>query len=228
MLAPTAINRASELAQCHLGYALKQLHHLLRAAMEHRLRKRRIGLTFPHAAALFLLSESPGLSGAQLARWAMVTPQTMNQILTRLEAEGCIVREADPEHGRILRARVTARGKKAFELGCEVADQLMEEMQAGLRTSQRSELLHLLARCQINMLDLARAEKMPLQESLPTRKPVRKPARKSPRRADAPGRTALPKAATSKRSLQTRPASSYSTPLAKIVSGRTAKTSRMR
>lgn len=150
--------------EANLGYAIKQAHHLMRAAIENRTRAAGLGMTFPHLAALFLLSETPGLSGAQLARWAMVTPQTMNQILTRLETDGLIVRAADPEHGRILRARVTERGSQEFERGCQLADALIEEAQAGLSAAERGELLRLLGKCQDNLLQIARAEKAPLED----------------------------------------------------------------
>lgn len=148
----------------HLGYALKQAHQLMRAAIENRARAIGLGLTFPHMAALFLLSETPGLSGAQLARWAMVSPQTMNQILTRLEAEGLIVREPDPEHGRILRARVTDAGMARFLRGCELADSLIDEAQADFSADERAELLRLLGKCQNNLLRIARAEKAPIAD----------------------------------------------------------------
>ena len=146
----------------HLGYLLKQAHQLMRAAIENRARAKGLGLTFPHMAALFLLSETPGLSGAQLARWAMVTPQTMNQILTRLEADGLIVREADPEHRRILRARVTELGMERFERGVTLADTLIDEAQADFSADERRELLRLLGKCQDNLLRIARAEKAPI------------------------------------------------------------------
>ncbi len=148
----------------HLGYLLKQAHQLMRAAIENRARAADLGLTFPHMAALFLLSETPGLSGAQLARWAMVSPQTMNKILTRLETDGLIVREPDPEHGRILRARVTAVGMERFARGVAMADALIGEAQADFSDAERAELLRLLAKCQDNLLCIARAEKVPIAE----------------------------------------------------------------
>lgn len=147
-----------------LGYALKQVHHLMRAAIENRIRAAGLSMTFPHMAALYLLSETPGLSGAQLARWAMVTPQTMNQILTRLEADGLILRRPDPEHRRILRAEVTAAGREQFQRGCTIAETLLDEAQAGMNPGERAELLRLLGRCQDNLLGIARAEKAPLAE----------------------------------------------------------------
>ncbi len=148
----------------NLGFAIKQTHQLLRAAIENRARAAGLGMTFAHMAALFLLSESPGASGAQLARWAMVTPQTMNQILTRMEVDGLIVREPDPEHGRILRAQVTEHGLQEFERGCELADALIDEAQAGLSSSERTDLLRLLGKCQDNLLQIARSEKAPLHD----------------------------------------------------------------
>jgi len=166
----------------NLGYALKQAHHLMRAAIENRTRAAGLGITLPHIATLFLLSQTPGLSGAQLARWTMVTPQTMNQILTRLETDGLIVREADPEHGRILRARVTAHGLRQFERGCELADSLIDEAQSGLSKTERGELLRLLGKCQDNLLRIARAEKAPLEDiaAMPVRRTkTSKPTRRS-------------------------------------------------
>jgi DNA-binding MarR family transcriptional regulator len=150
--------------EAHLGYLLKQAHQLMRAAIENRARAAGLTMTFPHMAALFLLSETPGLSGAQLARWAMVSPQTMNQILTRLEADGLIVRERDPEHGRILRARVTDLGMERFQRGVAMADALIEESQSDFSSDERDELLRLLTKCQDNLLRIARTEKVPMAE----------------------------------------------------------------
>jgi DNA-binding MarR family transcriptional regulator len=153
-----------ERPDAHLGYLLKQAHQLMRAAIENRARAAGLTMTFPHMAALFLLSETPGLSGAQLARWAMVSPQTMNQILTRLEADGLIVRERDPEHGRILRARVTELGMERFQRGVAMADGLIEEAQSDFSADERAELLRLLTKCQDNLLRIARAEKVPMAD----------------------------------------------------------------
>ena len=142
---------ALQQARDDLGYAIKQLHHLLHAAFGQRMRAQGLDLTFPHAVALHLLSEAPGLSGAQLARWAMVTPQTMNQILTRLERDGLIQRRSDPAHGRILKTFVTAKGRREFDRGCETGDALLAEAQRGLSAAERRQLLALLQRCIANL-----------------------------------------------------------------------------
>src|SRR4249919_2396743 len=142
-----------------LNLALKQLDHLCRIVMSSRLRADGIEISYPAAAALCFLEETPGLSGAQLARWAMVTPQTMNQILTGLERDGLLVREADPEHGRILRAFLTPLGL-AENRRCEGAsEQLIEDMQSGMSRADRSEFLRLIRRCRDNMQEFAKLEK---------------------------------------------------------------------
>lgn len=65
------------------------------------------GLSVQEYTALSVLSARPGLSNAQLARRALVTPQAMIEILAKLESRGLVRREVDPSHGRILRAELT-------------------------------------------------------------------------------------------------------------------------
>jgi len=94
------------------GGALKLAQHALRTRLDEALRP--IGLTTPQCAVLSALEQEPGLSNAALARAAFVTPQTMQNILTIMERNGLLTREADPDHGRILRSIITARGRKAL------------------------------------------------------------------------------------------------------------------
>ncbi len=71
---------------------------------------RELGLTTPQYATLSALEESPGLSGAALARHSFVTPPTMNGIVTNLETTGLVVRRSHPKHGRVLQAYLTEEG----------------------------------------------------------------------------------------------------------------------
>ena len=94
------------------GGALKLAQHALRTRLDEALRP--IGLTTPQCAVLSALEREPGLSNAALARAAFVTPQTMQSILANMERNGLVTREAAPDHGRILRSFITARGRKAL------------------------------------------------------------------------------------------------------------------
>lgn len=89
---------------------------------------RELGLTTPQYAALSVLARRGGLSSAQLARRAFVTPQAMNQIVAQLEAEALITRAPDPANGRILRASLTGEGERRLA-ACEAeVDRIEDQM----------------------------------------------------------------------------------------------------
>src|SRR6185437_12404757 len=52
----------------------------------------------------------PGLSGADLARVALLTPQTVGVIIRNLERDGAIRKTPHPVHGRVLQWTLTRRG----------------------------------------------------------------------------------------------------------------------
>ena len=68
------------------------------------------GVSTPEYVTLSLLRERDGLSCAQLARWALVTPQAMNLVISGLERRRLVRRRPDPKHRRVLRASVTPKG----------------------------------------------------------------------------------------------------------------------
>jgi DNA-binding MarR family transcriptional regulator len=84
------------------------------------------GLSIAELTALSALARRPGLSNAQLARRAMVTPQSMIEILSALEARGLVRRELDPDHARILRAELTPAGAKLLA-DAEVAIRVLDD-----------------------------------------------------------------------------------------------------
>jgi DNA-binding MarR family transcriptional regulator len=132
-----------------VGYLLKSAQQSLRAAMDAALRD--LGSTTPQYAVLAFLEEAPGLSGAQLARRAFVTPQTMNRILANLEAAGLIARSAHPDVGRVLEATLTERGR-ALLVGCHRRVHEVEaRMVAGFTEPDCQLLADLLQRCSRNL-----------------------------------------------------------------------------
>lgn len=128
-----------------VGYELKRVQHDLRLGMDGTLKE--LDVTTPQYAALSVLAEEPGLSNAALARRSFVTPQTMNQILVRLEAAGLVERRAHPEHGRVLQAYLTEEGERLRRECAGRVDAVEERMVSGLSEDERSNLLGLLRRC---------------------------------------------------------------------------------
>src|SRR5215470_2842464 len=88
-----------------VGYLLQEAQHALRIALDRALQER--GLTTPQYAVLSALDEEPGLSKADLARRAFVTPQTLNSIVVLLEHAGLVQRRPHAVHGRVLSTVLT-------------------------------------------------------------------------------------------------------------------------
>ncbi len=127
------------------GWLLKRAQDALNAAMTAALREH--GATLSEYAVLTALAEEPGLSNADLARRAFVTPQTMNQVLRELEHRGWVSRHPHPGHGRILQAELTADGRRVLG-GCHQAVSGVEErMLAGLDPAGREQLVAGLKSC---------------------------------------------------------------------------------
>ncbi len=72
------------------------------------------GLTATQYTALSVLRMGKGLSNAQLARRSYVTPQSMIEMLGTLENKGLVQRTPAPDHGRILRTELTAKGRRVL------------------------------------------------------------------------------------------------------------------
>lgn len=70
------------------------------------------GLTIRHYTALSIFRTSGTLSNAKLAERTMVSPQAANDLIKMMEKSGWIVREPDPNHGRIIQIQLTKEGKQ--------------------------------------------------------------------------------------------------------------------
>ena len=92
----------------HLAYLLRQAQAATRLTLERALDD--LGVTPPQFAVLTMLRAYPGLSGADLARVALLTPQTVGVIIRNLERDGAIRKNPHPIHGRVLQWTLTRRG----------------------------------------------------------------------------------------------------------------------
>lgn len=122
--------------QGYLAYLLRQAQAATRLSMERALTS--LGVTTPQFVVLTMLRAYPGLSGAELARVALLTPQTVGVIIRNLERDGAIVRTPHPVHGRILQWRLTRRGARLLDSCRRHALALERRLSAGLSAkSQR-------------------------------------------------------------------------------------------
>ena len=128
-------------AEERTGHAIKRAEQALIAAKDAALRP--FDLTVPQYAALLLLAGQPGLSGAELARRALVTPQTMSTVLANLERKGLVDRAVHPVHSRIVEVRLTDRGADLLRRADQAALRVEAALDAALGSGV-DQLRHLL------------------------------------------------------------------------------------
>src|SRR6478735_2153798 len=93
----------------YLGYLLRQASNAVRLAMERAFED--LDVTPPQFLVMTMINAYPGASGADVARLAMLTPQTISLIVANLEKSGRLTRVVSPSHGRIQRMELTESGK---------------------------------------------------------------------------------------------------------------------
>jgi DNA-binding MarR family transcriptional regulator len=118
----------------HSGYLLRQAWGELRGALEATLRPH--GLTPPQYGALSVLARDGEMSGADLARACITTPQAMNGVLATMRREGLVERHPHPTHGRILQVTLTEEGRRRVEAANPSVRRLEAMMEEGLDREQ--------------------------------------------------------------------------------------------
>ena len=99
------------------------------------------GVTTAQIGLLRQLANEPGLSGAELARRLLITPQGVQLALSVLERNGLVERKQDPQHGRIRQAYLTDRGRAVTN--AVVADAVEAHAQVfGVLTAEEQQTLH--------------------------------------------------------------------------------------
>ncbi|MFE0017097.1 MarR family winged helix-turn-helix transcriptional regulator [Mesorhizobium sp. NPDC059054] len=96
----------------YFGYLLRQAAGAYRYRMEATLAD--LGITQPQFAVMAMLSAYPGLSNADLARAALLTPQTLSVIVTNLEKAGTIVKRRHATNERIRQLELSEKGKALY------------------------------------------------------------------------------------------------------------------
>ena len=120
----------------YLGYLLRQAQAATRLTMERSLAD--LGVTPPQFAVLTMLKAYPGLSGADLARVALLTPQTVGVIIRNLERSGAIRMTPHPVHGRVLQWTLTRRGGALLDKCRRHVQALERRLMAGLSTKTQA------------------------------------------------------------------------------------------
>ena len=133
----------------HLAYLLRQAQAAARLTLERALAD--LGVTPPQFAVLTMLRAYPGLSGADLARVALLTPQTVGVIIRNLERSGAIRKTPHPVHGRLLQWTLTRRGGTLLDKCARHVRALERRLAAGLGTKAQATVRRWLSKIAAEM-----------------------------------------------------------------------------
>jgi DNA-binding MarR family transcriptional regulator len=104
------------------------------------------GVSTAQIGVLRQLANEPGLSGAELARRLLITPQGVQLALKALEQRGLVERKPDPAHARILKAYLTDGGRDVAIAVVSDAIAAHEAVFGVLTAEEQATLRDLLAR----------------------------------------------------------------------------------
>ncbi|MBW0016212.1 MAG: MarR family transcriptional regulator [Mycobacterium sp.] len=104
------------------------------------------GVSTAQIGVLRQLANEPGLSGAELARRLLISPQGVQLALTSLQRRGLVERKQDPQHGRILQAYLTDEGRKVAGTVVNDAIEAHQQVFGVLSTEEQETLRELLGR----------------------------------------------------------------------------------
>jgi DNA-binding MarR family transcriptional regulator len=128
----------------YLGYLLRQAAGAYRLRLERALAG--LEVTPPQFSVLTMLAAYPGHSNADLARLALLTPQTVSVIVSNLEHMGAVVRRPHAIHGRIQHLRLSESGS-ALLAECRARAHAVErDLAAGLTSSDEQAIRRWLVR----------------------------------------------------------------------------------
>src|SRR5436190_23210947 len=106
-----------------------------------------VGLSLPKLAALRRLADAGGsLPLGQLAERLSCVKSNVTQLVDRLEADGLVMRAADPNDRRSRLAVLTDSGRSAYAKGSQIRQQSEREIFGALTRDESSSLHALLAK----------------------------------------------------------------------------------
>ncbi len=114
----------------YLAYLLRQASAASRLRLERSLAE--VGVTVPQFLVLTMLRAYPGASGADLARVALLTPQTVSVITRNLERLGAIEKQPHAWHKRVLQFTLTETGSNLLTKCRTRAMRVEEQLTANL------------------------------------------------------------------------------------------------
>ncbi|SIT35717.1 MarR family transcriptional regulator [Paraburkholderia ribeironis] len=113
-------------APMSLSYLIGQLDRVVSRRLSEALARH--GLTLPQYTALSVLRARGRSSNAQIAERSFITPQSANEVVKTMEANGWVMRESDPMNRRVVLLSLTEAGKTLLDECDDAADHVERAM----------------------------------------------------------------------------------------------------
>jgi len=135
---------------------MAMLHHISRHHFNHIHAELRKYDVYPGQPPLmFSLDRRNGQSQKELAEQLDIKAATLTVMINRMEKNGLVRREADPEDQRVSRIYMTDKGFETLQVVRETLDRLEQQAIAGLTEEEISLLRSLLHRIKHNVRSMA-------------------------------------------------------------------------
>lgn len=121
----------------HLSYVMAKVSHQLELAIDRALSGQ--GITLTQFSALAHIARSPGLSGADLARALLTTPQATATLVRRL-IDANLVQRPDVAPGLAGALRLSTRGRRKLTRAERIATDAEEQALSALSTAEQRRL----------------------------------------------------------------------------------------
>jgi DNA-binding MarR family transcriptional regulator len=109
---------------------------------------RRYRMPIPHWRIMACLFDHDGMSLSELSELTLIRPPTMTRLVQRLESKGLLAKSADGRDRRMLRVKLTARGRDKVRDLIALANERQKRILQGLDADAlKKTLRYLIAFC---------------------------------------------------------------------------------
>lgn len=130
------------------------LHQIVHMSKYQEIKKTEaLGIKPGQAVILFMLGCKGGLSQKQLAQEIGITPPSMTVALRKMEESGFIMREPDDEDQRVIRIRLSEKGKQYVDEIKSILEEMEELLYEGISPEERMLFRRLLIEMRDNLLN---------------------------------------------------------------------------
>ncbi|MDI3481913.1 MAG: MarR family transcriptional regulator, organic hydroperoxide resistance regulator [Tepidanaerobacteraceae bacterium] len=112
-----------------------------------------LGITRVQWIALYYLGKYEGINQKDLAKKMNIKGSTVARLLDRMEKEGAVIRQVDPQDRRIIRLKLTEKGRELRERFLPECEKMTENFARGITHEEIEIFTRVLKKMMDNIKD---------------------------------------------------------------------------